>query len=234
MKKKNFSWLINLCLAFLLFLVGSVCLYPEKSTLSTGKSQVYRRGTKGISLMFNVYQNTEDLLSILEVLDSYSAKATFFLGGCWADDNEQTVIEIRKRGHEIGNHGYFHLDHASLSYQRNYEEIVACNRYLEAVLKEKVTLFAPPSGAYNEKTIQASVDVGMKVILWSKDTLDWRDHDVNVIYTRATKNIDRGDFVLMHPTKETANALKKILSFYSQEAFSVVTVTENLQIGGSL
>ena len=71
----------------------------------------------------------------------------------------------------------------------------------------------------------------MKTILWSRDTIDWRDKDASLIYSRATKNIKGGEFVLMHPMKETADALDDILTYYETCALRAVTVSENLQDG---
>ena len=64
-----------------------------------------------VGLMFNVYEGSENVMKILDILDSEQAKATFFIGGSWADDNVDCVREIFKRGHELGSHGYFHKDH---------------------------------------------------------------------------------------------------------------------------
>ena len=95
-----------------------------------------------------------------------------------------------------------------------------------------MTLFAPPSGAYNKDTILAAGALGMKTILWTKDTIDWRDKNPSLIYTRATKNVQVGDFILMHPMKETADALEDILKYYQKNSLKTVTVSENLQKEG--
>jgi hypothetical protein len=72
----------------------------------------------------------------------------------------------------------------------------------------------------------------MKTVLWSRDTVDWRDKDGALIFTRATKNIGGGDLILMHPKTHTADVLADILKEYQKRALRVITVTENLQIGG--
>ena len=69
----------------------------------------------------------------------------------------------------------------------------------------------------------------MKTILWSKDTIDWRDQDEYKIYTRATKEVKNGDFVLMHPTKKTVEALDDILQYYKKINLTPITVSQNLQ-----
>ena len=64
--------------------------------------------------------------------------------------------------------------------------------------------------------------------MWSKDTIDWRDKDTQLIVKRATSNVKNGDLVLMHPTKNTADALGTILKFYIENGFKVVPVGENI------
>jgi peptidoglycan/xylan/chitin deacetylase (PgdA/CDA1 family) len=94
-----------------------------------------------------------------------------------------------------------------------------------------MSLFAPPSGAYNQATVEIAETLGMKTVLWSKDTIDWRDKDSALVYTRATKNVKGGDFVLMHPTPHTAEALPNVLQYYERCNLRAITVSENLQQG---
>ena len=165
-------------------------------------------------------------------MEEFNAKCTFFLGGCWADDNVACIKEIVSQGHELGNHGYFHKDHTKLAKEEEKQEIVRCNQFLALVAGASPILFAPPSGAYTAATVATAKALGMKVILWSRDTVDWRDKDEKIIYERATKNIREGEFVLAHPMEATANALPKILEEYKRQGLRCVTVSDNLQIGG--
>ena len=80
--------------------------------------------------------------------------------------------------------------------------------------------------------MSACKQLQMKTILWSKDTIDWRDQNAAIIYQRAIKNVGGGDFILMHPTKATAAALKDILKYYNEKALNVITVSEHLQKEG--
>lgn len=227
----------NLALGVLVLSVGALALAPmdEEITVEGEKAEIYRSAGEngiGVSLMFNVYWGTEEVYRILDILSDNQAKATFFIGGCWADDNVECLREIFSRGHEIGNHGYFHKDHKKLSYKDNQTEIAQCNRFIELAIGESPTLFAPPSGAYGENMLSVCKILQMKTILWSKDTIDWRDKNADLIYSRATKGIEKGDFVLMHPMKETAEALNGILKYYQENELETVTVSENLQEKG--
>ncbi|MBQ8375154.1 MAG: polysaccharide deacetylase family protein [Clostridia bacterium] len=237
MKKKNLLMHIatNFALGCLVLSVALACFLPVESETVGGESEIYRTGNEssgGVSLMFNVYWGTDEVYEILETLDEYEAKATFFIGGCWADDNVQCLKDILARGHELGNHGYFHKDHDKLSAEANREEIVRCNQFVALATGFTPTLFAPPSGAYNDDTLSVAAQLNMKTILWTKDTIDWRDKNASLIYTRATKDIKAGAFILMHPMEATANALPDILKYYQSQNLRAITVGENLQAGG--
>ncbi len=222
----------NVVLGVLVLSVGALCLSPVEPLAKTSgeETEIYRSSPKGVgvSLMFNVYWGTDEVYRILDILKTNDAKATFFIGGCWADDNVECLRAIANAGHEIGNHGYFHKDHEKLSLIENQKEISSCNEFIERVLGYKPTLFAPPSGAYGENTLNACKELSLKTILWSKDTIDWRDKNSALIYTRATKNVQLGDFILMHPMKATADALPDILDYYKNQTLPLVTVSENL------
>ena len=225
------AMLTNGVLAAVLIVVACVCFFPAAANVSSQlEGRVIRSGSSpdGVSLMFNVYWGTEEVEGILDVLEEHGAKATFFLGGSWADDHAACVRRIAAEGHEIGSHGYFHRDHTTLGYEGNVEEIARSVQFLSLITGEGVTLFAPPSGAYDEDTVSAAEALGLKTILWTKDTVDWRDKDADTCYLRATRDVAAGDFVLMHPMQHTLAALPRILAEYERLGLRAVTVSENL------
>lgn len=229
MKGKNL--ILNGALSAIILFVAAVCFYPVTNGVSNVQDNVFEHGdreSKHVSLMFNVYWGTDVVYDILGVLDKYGAKCTFFVGGCWADDNAACLKEIAKQGHEIGNHGYFHKDMDRLDYSSNEEEIRINHELIRKTLGIEMSLFAPPSGAYSDNTVKAACDLGYQTILWSRDTVDWRDKDEEIIYQRAI-SAKGGDFVLMHPMRETFAALDRILKYYGEQGLTCVTVSENLK-----
>ena len=231
MKGKLISVITNLVLIAVIVTVSLVGYFGGSAvTVSKESSNLFysAENGSGVSLMFNVYEHTDNVLKILDVLDEYGAKSTFFIGGSWADDNVDCVREIFRRGHEIASHGYFHKDHSRMSVDENLEEIRPSVKLLNMICNTKVTLFAPPSGAFCEATINACISMDLRVIMWSRDTIDWRDKNVNLIFKRATENLKTGEFVLMHPTDCTVDALPKILSYIRDNGLSAVTVSRNL------
>ena len=231
MKVKVVSIITNLVLVAVVAAVSLVGFFGGSAvTVSNENSNLYYRAENGvgISLMFNVYEHTDNVLKILDTLDEYGAKSSFFIGGSWADDNVDCVREIFRRGHEIASHGYFHKDHSRMSLDENLEEIRPSVMLLNMICNTSISLFAPPSGAFCEATINACQSLNLRVIMWSRDTIDWRDKDVNLIYSRATANLKSGEFVLMHPTDCTVTALPKILSYIRDSGMNAVTVSQNL------
>ena len=231
MKGKLLSVVTNCVLVVIVLAVSFVGFFGGKAVAVSNKNpNLYYRAENGsgISLMFNVYEHTENVLKILDILDEYESKSTFFIGGSWADDNVDCVREIYGRGHEIASHGYFHKDHSRMTVEKNLEEIRPSVKLLNMICNYNVTLFAPPSGAFCEATLNACISLGLKVIMWSRDTIDWRDKDAGVIYSRATENLEKGEFILMHPTDCTVTALPKILTYIRDNGLSAVTVSQNL------
>lgn len=236
MKKSSF---VNyICNGIILIAIVSVALFGFSggTILTFGRSNdipIYKGNTdrSRVSIMFNVYQGNEYVEQILTVLELYNVKATFFIGGSWAEKNIETLKLIHYRGHEIGNHGFFHKDHSRLTKDENYVEIYTTHMLVLNSIGVKMTLFAPPSGAFNDTALSVSTSLGYTTVMWSKDTIDWRDQDVSLIYERATKNVCGGDLILAHPTACTAKALPDILSYYVSNGFEVVTVSQNLYGG---
>lgn len=178
-----------------------------------------------VSFMVNVYQNEDCVLDMMDIFDAYKVKATFFVGGCWAVKHLDVVEQIYSRGFEIGNHGFHHKDHDKLSFDANTQEIKACHDVVLKNIGVEMTLFAPPSGAYNKTTVDAAESLNYKTIMWTHDTIDWRDQNEDLIFKRATKDLSNGDLILMHPTPKTVLALTKILAYAINNGFEPTTVS---------
>ncbi len=208
----------NLILVIVCIITCGVMFLPEPIVESSGGSlsAIYNgnRDSKRVAMTFNVYQNAEIVHSMLDVLEEKGVKATFFVGGCWADDNEKTLRRIVDEGHELGNHGYFHKDHKTLSESENELEISRTGIIIESLCGVKPNLFAPPSGSYSKTTLAVAERLGYKVIMWSKDTIDWRDNDTELVFKRATNGATGGDIILMHPTSHTLEVLPRIIDEY--------------------
>ena len=234
MKKKSYHIISNIIIAFVLVILfmfttninsNYVFSYSNPNVIYSGNEN-----SNKVSIMINVYWGNEYIEPMLKTLDEYNVKCTFFVGGSWASKYPEMLKDIVRRGHEIGNHGYYHKDQDKLSYDQNYDEINMCHQIVKKFTNIDMNLFAPPSGAFNKSTIEASGNLGYQTIMWSLDTIDWRDKDEKVIYDRATSQAKGGSLILCHPTEHTLKALPKILKFYEDNNLKACTVSENLKI----
>lgn len=212
---------------FFLAFTGSVkSVFSNKNNIEA----IYKGNSEknNVCLMINVYWGTGYIKPMLEILKNENVKTTFFVGGTWANSNSEVLQQIFDDGHEIANHGYYHKDHKYLSYERNQEEIYITHKLIKELIGVEMNLFAPPSGSYNSQTLSIASSLGYKTIMWTKDTIDWRDKDSNLIFNRATKNAKNGDLILMHPTQNTLEALSNIIKFYKDNGFNLTTVSETI------
>lgn len=225
--KKIKNLVVNLCIVAVVAALGLVALWPVEDTETFAPM---RGGStpKTVALTVNVYLNTECVLALADTLAGYGQTATFFLGGCWVAKNAETLQKLVQSGFCIGSHGYSHYDHSKLSYQENLAEMQKATDLIEGLSGRKIHLFAPPSGAYSTDTLRAAETLSHTVVMWTKDTIDWRDQDVEVIVKRATQNMGDGEVILLHPTPATVQALPRIIESYLAHGYRFVTVEDML------
>lgn len=187
--------------------------------------------SKYIAFACNIDWGNEVLLDMLETLNKEKVKITFFVTGRWAKEFPDLMQQIVDSGHEIGSHGYQHLNYEILTLEQNEEQIKKADEILLKHTKEKITLFAPPSGSYNNNTLIASDKLGYKTILWTIDTIDWRVGSTkDVIIDRVLKKDNfNGAIVLMHPMPETAKALPVLIELMREKNLKVGRVSDILE-----
>ncbi len=228
------KWAVNLCIFTIVGIVAIFAIIAGINAIPTSAiSGVYYNGNKesnNVSLMINVYWGTEFLDDMLRILEEKNVNTTFFVGGTWAVLNEDYLTKIYNAGHELANHGYHHKDHDKLDEEGNINEIQTTHTIIKELLDVEMNLFAPPSGAYDKTTVSAAESLGYKTIMWTRDTIDWRDQDADLIYKRAIKNASGGDLILMHPTKATVEALPKIIEYFQNSNFNITTVSNTIGV----
>ena len=168
-----------------------------------------------------------DIDNILGTLENHGIKCTFFMLGSWAVDYPDEVQKIYEAGHEIGNHGYSHKDLPTMNYEKIMLDIQKCNETVRNITGHSPVLFRAPSGAYDNKTISAAENLGMKTIQWDVDSIDWKNISASEIVERVTTRVKNGSIIQLHTGTEcTAEALPLILDFLETNNFQCVTVSE--------
>lgn len=225
-KKTLLTVLIVLILAIITLVVSVIYNKAEE----TFNPDVYYQGNiddKIIAFACNVDWGNEYIPDMLEILNKNNIKITYFVTGKWAEKNKEILKTIYNDEHEIGNHGYSHMDYDKLSYSQNKEEILKAHNVIKEVLNIESKYFAPPSGAYNDDTLKAAKDLGYKLIMWSIDTIDWKkDSTKDIIIKRVTSKIHNSAIVLMHPTEETVKALPEIIKNLYENGYKIGTISD--------
>ena len=195
---------------------------------------VIRKGAgddKIISFACNVDWGNEYIDQILNMLDKYDVKITFFTTGRWAAEYPGIAQKLSARGHEIGNNGYYNKSYGDLSYDDALEDIKKADTLLRETTGYDIKLFSPPSGAYNNNVIKAAINLGYPgIIIGSIDTMDWKQNTtVDDVYKNILNKIDGCDIILIHPTKSTANALSNVIGDLLIQHYKIVPVSEMLK-----
>ncbi|MCC0630875.1 MULTISPECIES: polysaccharide deacetylase family protein [Clostridioides] len=230
LNKSKLKKIIILILVILLGLSGGVMvlkLFNNKPVfnLFNGVDLPYERGTKDksgyVALTCNVDLGweTEYIESILETLKKENVKITFNVTGKWAEKNKDELLKIKKQGHEIGNHGYKHLDYSTLSYEDNYEQIETSKKIIEEIINEKTKFFQAPAGSFGAETVKAAKELGYTSIKWDADTIDWKykDQPEVIIDRMKKKDIKDSSIILMHPTDATTKCIDDIIAIVREK-----------------
>lgn len=182
---------------------------------------------KKIAISFDAAWGDEHTEPILDILDEYKVKCTFFLVEFWAKKYPEDVLEISKRGHEIGNHSSTHPNMANLSSEDMVKELKGAETQIEQITGKKPTVFRPPFGAYNNTLIETCEANGYYVIQWDVDSLDWKDITAEQIVERVTRNVKPGSIVLFHNNAEHVETyLPAILEKLKADGYEIVPVGE--------
>jgi len=181
-----------------------------------------------VSLMINVAWGEEYLENILKVLQKHNINATFFLVGKWAESNPDWVKEIYLKGHELANHGYNDAEvMTELSPKNILNSLQKTNEIIETITGKKPKYFTPHKGEFNNLTLEIVSRESMRTVLWSLDTVDWKQPELEAMEEKIKSNIQSGDLILMHPTENIAELLNKVIPYLQEEGFHLVTVREH-------
>ena len=215
-------------LLILLFWQGSNLLQKEEAPVV---NPIYYGNTQNpaVALMINVDWGEDVLPQMLEILKSKKVKVTFFISGRFAGKFPELVQRISQEGHEIGNHGYSHPHADKISVAANQKEITDTEKVFQDLNVKYAKIFAPPYGEHKAHVVEAAAALGYKTIMWTADTVDWKEPPAETIVKRVLGKADNGALFLMHPKKCTLSALPAVIDGLQARNYQLKTVGEILQ-----
>ena len=168
--------------------------------------------------------------SLLDKLEEYGARATFFMVGTNAAKYPDTIKRMEEIGCEIGNHTTNHKNLVKLDDASVKEEIQSTDAAIAAAVGHGASLLRPPFGSYNDKVKSLA---GKPVIMWSLDTLDWKKKDATLIRDYVLETVSDGDVILLHDIHDfSVNAAFELIPKLIEQGYQLVTVSELAETRG--
>ncbi|MFN6945336.1 MAG: polysaccharide deacetylase family protein [Cytophagaceae bacterium] len=188
----------------------------------------FKTTEKTIALTFDDGPSKHNTPPILDLLDKYGAKATFFCIGNKVEQNPEIAREIVKKGHLIGNHSYSHSNFFSLFGKKSIiREIRKTNQAITDATGEKCKIFRPPFGVTNPSIAKAIKQCGMKVLGWNIRSFDTTIKNPEKVAKRVLKKIKPGAILLLHDDRpDTAKTLEAILLYTKEHNYTCVFVPD--------
>lgn len=180
-----------------------------------------------VALTFDDGPHPEFTPRVLDILDRYGVKATFFLLGQMVEEYPELVREIQERGHAIAGHSMRHDDLTKMDAARVEAELTGVNELIEAQTGSVPTCHRPPYGAHNASTDAVAAQLGLATIMWQVDTNDWRKPGASSIAASAGA-AQGGQIVLMHDAggdrSQTVAALPTIIETLQRRGLRIVPI----------
>ena len=214
-----------------LMLISLLFVLPVSAGSVVYNSNVH--AGKKIALTFDDGPHPKLTKRILEVLDKYSIKSTFFVIGENVKNYPNELKKIYEKGHEIGNHTYSHSILKSMPKDKIQDEIINTEKQVREICDCNMSLVRPPCGIYDETLEKIAEEKDSKIVLWTIDTHDWAHASKKNIVNNVLKNIKDGDIILFHDyvsgEYNTPEALDIIIPLLLEKGYEFVTVSELLQ-----
>ncbi|MBJ2176381.1 polysaccharide deacetylase family protein [Aureibaculum sp. A20] len=186
----------------------------------------FSNSKKEIFLTFDDGPTPEITDWVLNMLDQFDAKATFFCIGNNIEQNPTTYENILKAGHSVGNHTYSHEKGWKTKNEDYLNSVLKTDRIIEE-LKLKPNnpkLFRPPYGKIKRSQTKLLLEKGYKIVMWS--ILSW-DFDTSITpkqcLNNVVKNAEQGNIIVFHDSVKAFErlqiALPKVLEYFSEKGF---------------
>lgn len=194
---------------------------PEPNPIDPKKEKI-------VALTFDDGPSGSVTPKLLDLLDKYDVKATFFVVGDFIEQNPDVLKEEAERGHTIGLHTLHHDYKWVNDTQGAIQNLQDEEDMIYDICGVRPYLFRPPGGIMNTKLLQA---LARPAIIWDVDPQDWKYKDADHVYNEVMNQVTSGDIVLSHDLYEsTYQAYVRIIPALKERGYRFVTVDELLGI----
>lgn len=223
-----------LAAVLILWTVNSPAIVGASATERQLPVYCVQRDDKKLAISFDAAWGNEDTQTLIDILNLYGVRSTFFVVGDWAEKYPESVRALHDAGHEVMSHSAHHAHFSMMSAAEIAADLREANRRISACTGVEPTLFRCPYGEYDDHVIQTVRSLGMTAIQWSVDSLDWKGISADEICERVLGRVEPGSIVLFHNAAEhTPEALPRILSELQKQGYTIVPVSELLLEGNT-
>jgi len=222
--------LFTIALFFAVSLLIKVTNFPNYFGINRADTEV-----KVVALTYDDGPSSPYTNQLLDILDRYQVKATFFAIGRKIEKHPEIVPMIVARGHELGNHSYSHTDMMSKPREFLLSEIEKTDKLLQEVgVKQDSISFRPPYGRRSVVLSYLLSQMQKKMIMWDVNSLDYeKTLTAEDIANRVIDNVRSGSIVLMHDSggdrSKTLAATQAIVKTLQSKGYAFKTVSELLK-----
>lgn len=155
-------------------------------------------GNKQLYLTFDDGPEPEITPAVLDILDRYGAKATFFCVGENVEKHPDVFEQVKKRGHLTGNHSFNHLNGWKTPLDQYFENVYKCHEKVQS------PWFRPPYGRITPAQIH-TLRKDFTIVMWSVLSYDFdREIDKEECLGIVLRHADDGSIVVFHDSKKAA------------------------------
>ena len=159
---------------------------------------------------------------VLDTLDKYNVKATFFMVGDNVRRHPWIFEDIKKRGHSFGNHTMRHLKGLNISTQHYLDDIDKANKYIDSIL------FRPPHGLMRPSQARA-IKKNYNIVMHDLVTRDY-SHKLNgeEVLNNVKKYARNGSIIVFHDSLRAERNLKfalpRAIKWLKNEGYEFSTI----------
>ncbi len=182
---------------------------------------------KKIAISFDCAWGVDYTDTLLDIMAKNGVKCTFFAVQFWVERYPEYAEKIVSAGHELGTHSRTHPYMSKLSKAQIQDELTTSSAAIERLTGQKVTLFRPPYGDYNNLLIDTCKEMNLYPVQWDVDSLDWKNLSGTEIAMRIINGAKNGSIILCHNNGlHTAEALPLIFSTLQNRGYTFVPIGE--------